>query len=146
MLCLHKITAKISWSVEKFPRGAGISKSCSWTRNCYRRKSRHLNNCVDSEVPSSFLFKLTHQSLICFPVAPYLATFGNLCGRFYWKSIFLSFQSSKIKSTWRSSEAVVQRCSVKKVFLTISQNLLEVSTWRSFRSSHWRCSVRKSCS
>ena len=39
---------------------------------------RHLKDNIHSEVPGSFLFKLLRQLLICFAIAPYLATLVNV--------------------------------------------------------------------
>ena len=100
-------------------------------RSCHRRKSRHLKNYIYTEVTSSFLFKLLHQLLKFFAVAPYLQH-SEICAAALSGKIFFSFPSSKLKSAWRRSEAVSQRCSVKKVLLKISLNLLEVSTQKSF--------------
>ena len=56
-----------------------IFKKTFFTDHIWRTASRHLKYDIYSEVPRSFLFKLLHELLICFAVAPYLATFRTLC-------------------------------------------------------------------
>ena len=79
-------------------------------RSCYRKSSKHLKNYIYSEVPSSFLFKLFHQLLICFAVLLILqlseiwaaALSEKICKEALGEKMFFSFPSSKLKSTWRT--------------------------------------------
>ena len=76
-------------------------------RSCYRKSSKHLKNYIYSEVPSSFLFKLFHQLLICFAVLLILQLseiWAAALSEKIWKEalgekMFFSFPSSKLKST-----------------------------------------------
>ena len=66
-----------------------ISKNNFLQDHLWTTASRHLKNDIYSEVRRWFLFKLLHQLLRCFAVAPYLEIFGNLCSSSSWKNIFL---------------------------------------------------------